>query len=123
MNLHDDCVAIQGLRGRRRRITSTSRILTTTAFSTRLLSELGFIRCHTVPLSDQAQDVMQSKLVQWQHNYSERKAAIWFEKYWTGDRGNWSKAHGVGGTDNNNGTEGRWEGSTAEKVMVYINFA
>ena len=57
-------------------------------------------RCHTVPLSD----VMQRKLVQWLQRHGEGKAAVWFEKYWTGDRGNWCKAHGgVGGTNNNNG--------------------
>jgi hypothetical protein len=58
---------------------------------------------HTVPLSD----IMQRKLVQWLHNLGELKAAIWFQTYWTGERGKWAKAHSVvGGTNNTNGTEG-----------------
>jgi hypothetical protein len=65
-------------------------------------------RCHTIPLAD----VMQHKLVQWLHAHGESKAGVWFEKYWTGERGNWTKGHGgVGGTNNNNGTEGRWGGA------------
>ncbi len=61
-------------------------------------------RCHTIPLSD----VMQSKLVQWLHAHGESRAGVWFEKYWTGERGTWTKGHdGVGGTNNNNGTEGQ----------------
>jgi hypothetical protein len=39
------------------------------------------------------------------------RAAEWFEANWTGDRGNYMRAHaGVGGTNNNNGTEGHWGG-------------
>ena len=67
-------------------------------------------RCHTIPLAN----VMQRKLVQWLHAHGEPKAAVWFEKYWTGERGDWTKGHGgVGGTNNNinNGTEGRWGGA------------
>jgi hypothetical protein len=64
--------------------------------------------CHTIPLAD----VMQRKLVQWLHARGESKAGVWFKKYWTGERGNWIKGHGgVGGTNNNNGTEGRWGGA------------
>jgi hypothetical protein len=55
---------------------------------------------------------MQRKLVQCLHVHCEAKAEVWFEKYWTGERGNWTKGHnGVGGTNNNNGTEGRWGGA------------
>ncbi len=77
---------------------------------------------------------MQRKLVQWLNARGESKAAVWFEKYWTGERGDWTKGHcGVGGTNNNNGMEGRWggakkficsnSGSTAGKVSACINFA
>jgi hypothetical protein len=68
---------------------------------------------------------MQSKLVQRLHNHGERTAANWFKKYWTGERGNWSKGHGgVGGIkstlNNNNGTEGsRWWGG--EKKFICSN--
>ncbi len=63
--------------------------------------------CSSIPLSV----VMQRKLVLWLRSRGERKAADWLEKYWTGDRGNWTRGHGgVGGTNNNNGTEGRWNG-------------
>ena len=63
-------------------------------------------RCHTVPLSD----VFQRRLVQWLRTNEEPRAASWFEKYWTGDRGNWSRGHaGVAGTNNNNGLESRWK--------------
>jgi hypothetical protein len=61
-------------------------------------------RCSSISLSD----VMQRKLALWLCSRGERKAADWFEKYWTGYRENWTKGHGgVGGTNNNNGTEGR----------------
>ena len=64
-------------------------------------------RCGSLALSI----VLQRKLVEWLHRHGEHRAADWYEKYWTGDRGNWTKAHaGVGGTNNNNGTEGRWGG-------------
>ena len=64
-------------------------------------------RCSSVALSI----VSQSKLFQRLLDCGERRAAEWFEKYWTSERGNWTKAHaGVGGTNNNNGTEGRWDG-------------
>jgi len=50
--------------------------------------------------------------VEWLHAHGESGAGRSFEKYWTGDRGNWTKGHGgVGGTNNNNGTEGRWGGA------------
>ena len=63
--------------------------------------------CSSIPLSD----VMQRKLVLWLRSRGERKEADWFEKYWTGDRGNWTRGYGgVGCTNNNNGTEGRWNG-------------
>ncbi len=47
-------------------------------------------RCSSIPLSD----VMQRKLVLWLRSRGERKAADWFEKYWTGDSGNWTRVHG-----------------------------
>ena len=63
-------------------------------------------RCHTVPLGN----VFQRRLVQWLRTNEEPRAASWFEKYWTGDRGNWSRGHaGVAGTNNNNGLESRWK--------------
>jgi exosortase len=81
-------------------------------------------RCHTVALSE----VFQRKLVQWLDKHGEKKAATWFHKYWTGERGNWTLGHaGVGGTNNNNGLESRWKkfksaiqggsGSTAGKLL------
>jgi hypothetical protein len=64
-------------------------------------------RCSSISLSA----VLQRKLVQRLHNRWEHRAAEWFEIYWTADSGNWTKGHGgVGGTNNNNGTEGRWGG-------------
>ena len=40
------------------------------------------------------------------HMRDEQRAADWFEEYWTGDRGNYMLAHaGVGGTNNNCGTD------------------
>ena len=63
-------------------------------------------RCHSVPLSD----VFQSALVKWLYRNKEGRAASWFEKYWTGERGNWTRGHaGVAGTNNNNGLESRWK--------------
>ena len=39
------------------------------------------------------------------------KRADWFEEYWTGERGNYTLAHAeVGGTNNNCGVEGGWNG-------------
>jgi hypothetical protein len=47
--------------------------------------------------------------------HHEQRAADWFEEYWTGERGNYTLAHaGVGGTNNNCGTEGRWNGVKKE---------
>ncbi len=55
--------------------------------------------------------VLPSKLVQWLRDGGEHTAANRLEKYWTGDCRHWTKAHGgVGGVNNNNGTEGRWGG-------------
>jgi hypothetical protein len=55
--------------------------------------------------------VLHKKLVQWIQDHNEPRAADWFERYWTGDRGNFMKAHGgVGGTNNNCEIEGRWGG-------------
>lgn len=63
-------------------------------------------RCHSVPLSD----VFQRALVKWLYRNKEGRAASWFEKYWTGERGNWTRGHaGVAGTNNNNGLESRWK--------------
>ena len=63
-------------------------------------------RCHSVLLSE----VFQRKLVQWLQTNNESRAATWFEKYWTGDHGNWSRGHaGIGGTNNNNGLEALWK--------------
>jgi hypothetical protein len=81
-------------------------------------------RCHTVPLSD----VFQRKLVTWLDKQGEKRAASWLERYWTGERGNWTLGHaGVGGTNNNNGLEARWKkfkstiqggsGSTSGKLL------
>ena len=65
------------------------------------------IRCSTVALSN----VLQRKMLAWLRTRGDSRAADWLEEYWTGDRGNWTLAHGgVGGTHNNNGTEGRWKG-------------
>ena len=50
-------------------------------------------------------------MIRWLRARGEIRAAEWIAEYWTGDRGNWTLAHaGVGGTNNNNGTEGRWGG-------------
>ena len=65
------------------------------------------IRCSTVALSN----VLQRKMLAWLRARGESRAADWLEEYWTGNRGNWTLAHGgVGGTHKNNGTEGRWKG-------------
>ena len=64
-------------------------------------------RSSSVALSN----VLQRKMIQWLRARGENRAAEWIAEYWTGDRGNWTLAHaGVGGTNNNNGTEGRWGG-------------
>ncbi len=64
-------------------------------------------RCSSVELGS----VLHRKLVLWLRENGEPRAADWFERYWTGDRGNFMKAHGgVGGTNNNCGIEGRWGG-------------
>ncbi len=103
---------VQTLRGRRRltgqKKTHYKYFKNPETYRTCYKLVVRVICCHTVPLSD----VMQRKLVQWLHSHGERRAALWYEKYWTGDRGNRCKAHGgVGGTNNNNGTEGRWGGA------------
>ena len=65
------------------------------------------IRCSSLALSF----VIHRAIVQWLRNQSEARAAEWFEKYWTGVRGNYMLAHSeIGGTNNNNGTEGNWAG-------------
>jgi hypothetical protein len=49
--------------------------------------------------------------VQWLRNHGEDHAADWFEKYWTGDSGNYMLAHSeIGSTNSNNGTGGNWGG-------------
>jgi len=58
-------------------------------------------KCPSVPLGE----VVQRKLVQWLKDRIESRAAEWFKKYWTGDRGHYMLAHSeIGGTNNNNGT-------------------
>ena len=69
------------------------------------------LRCSSTALAI----VLQSKIVDWLRARHEQKAADWFEEYWTGDRGNYMLAHaGVGGTNNNCGTEGGWNGVKKE---------
>ena len=62
-------------------------------------------RSSSVALSN----VLQRKLVQWLYDHGERVAGEWVRDYWSGERGNYTKAHaGVGVPNNNNGVEGRW---------------
>jgi hypothetical protein len=69
------------------------------------------LRCSSVALAI----VLQTKIIEWLVARDEPKAANWFEEYWTGDRGNYMLAHaGVGGTNNNCGTEGGWNGVKKE---------
>ena len=64
-------------------------------------------KCASIGLAS----VIQGALVQWLRDNGETSAATWFQKYWTESRGNWTLAHGgIGGTNNNNGTEGNWGG-------------
>jgi hypothetical protein len=64
-------------------------------------------RCSLVALSN----VLQRKMIAWVRARGETRAADWLKEYWTGERGNRTLAHGgVGGTNNNNSTEGRWGG-------------
>ncbi len=65
--------------------------------------------CHDNPelkcYSEQCASLqLQVKMCQWLWDHRELCAADWLEEYWTGDRGDWTLAHGgVGGTNNNNG--------------------
>ena len=69
------------------------------------------LRCSSVALAI----VLQTKIVDWLRARREPRAADWFEEYWTGERGNYMLAHaGVGGTNNNCGTEGGWNGVKKE---------
>ena len=64
-------------------------------------------RCSSIALSN----VLQRKMIAWLRARNEHMAADWMYEFWTGERGNWTLAHGgVGGTHTNNGTEGRWGG-------------
>jgi len=63
-------------------------------------------KCPSVALGE----IVQRKLMQWLKDRNESRAAEWFKKYWTGDRGHYMLAHSeIGGTNNNNGTESRWQ--------------
>ena len=65
------------------------------------------LRCSSVALAY----VLQRKVVEWLIARDEARAAEWFQDYWTGERGHYMLAHaGVGGTNNNCGTEGNWLG-------------
>ena len=69
------------------------------------------LRCSTVALAN----ILQMKLVQWLRSRDEPRAADWFDEYWTGPRGHYMLAHcGVGGTNNNCGVEGGWNGVKKE---------
>jgi hypothetical protein len=69
------------------------------------------LRCSTVALAN----ILQLKLVKWLRSRDEPRAAEWFEEYWTGPRGHYMLAHcGVGGTNNNCGVEGGWNGVKKE---------
>jgi hypothetical protein len=58
---------------------------------------------------------LQQKIVEWLRSINEHCAAEWFEEYWTGERGNYTLAHAeVGGTNNNCGVEGGWNGVKKE---------
>ena len=69
------------------------------------------LRCSNTALAT----ILQCKIVEWLRNQNEHRAAEWFEEYWTGERGNYMLAHAeVGGTNNNCGVEGGWNGVKKE---------
>ena len=69
------------------------------------------LRCSSTALAT----ILQQKIVEWLRSNDETRAADWFEEYWTGERGNYTLAHAeVGGTNNNCGVEGGWNGVKKE---------
>jgi hypothetical protein len=69
------------------------------------------LRCSSTALAT----ILQQKIVEWLRSNDEPRAADWFEEYWTGERGNYTLAHAeVGGTNNNCGVEGGWNGVKKE---------
>jgi hypothetical protein len=69
------------------------------------------LRCSNTALAT----ILQRKIVEWLRTRNEPRAAEWFEEYWTGEKGNYMLAHaGVGGTNNNSGVEGGWNGVKKE---------
>ena len=69
------------------------------------------LRCSSTALAT----ILQDKIVDWLRSNKEPRAADWFEEYWTGERGNYTLAHAeVGGTNNNCGVEGGWNGVKKE---------
>ena len=52
---------------------------------------------------------IQDEIVEWLRKDGENGAAAWFERYWTGDRGNYTNASaGYSGNNNAQGIESRW---------------
>jgi hypothetical protein len=52
---------------------------------------------------------IQDEIVGWLRRDGENGAAAWFERYWTGDRGNYTNASaGYAGNNNAQGIESRW---------------
>jgi hypothetical protein len=69
------------------------------------------LRCSSTALAT----ILQRKILEWLHAHNELRAEAWFEEYWTGERGNYMLAHAeVGGTNNNCGVEGGWNGVKKE---------
>jgi hypothetical protein len=69
------------------------------------------LRCSNTALAT----ILQRKIVEWLRMRNEPRTAVWFDEYWTGERGNYMLTHSeVGGTNNNCGVEGGWNGVKKE---------
>ncbi len=65
------------------------------------------LRCSSLALAY----VIHRAIVQWLLNHDKEREAGWFKMYWMRVRGNYMQAHSeIGGTNNDNGTEGNWGG-------------
>jgi hypothetical protein len=52
---------------------------------------------------------IQDEIACWLHTVGENCAAAWFERYWTGERGNYTNASaGYSGNNYSQGIESRW---------------